>query len=61
LALAPADNGWVIRELTLLRLCALLARTRGPTARYRDLVERYRTVATSLGYERHLAWAEAMK
>ncbi|MCW2689504.1 MAG: rane-anchored adenylyl cyclase [Mycobacterium sp.] len=49
LALAPADNGWVIRELMLLRLRALLAQTRGATARYRDLVERYRTMATSLG------------
>ena len=29
LALAPADNGWVIRELMLLRLRALLAQTRG--------------------------------
>ena len=61
LALAPADNGWVIRELMLLRLRALLAQTRGATARYRDLVERYRTMATSLGYEGHVAWAEAMK
>jgi hypothetical protein len=61
LALAPADSGWVIRELMLLRLRALLAQTRGAMARYRDLVERYRTMATSLGYEGHVAWAEAMK
>ncbi len=61
LAVAPADNGWVIRDLMLLRLRALLAQTRGATARYRDLVERYRTMATSLGYEGHVAWAEAMK
>jgi adenylate cyclase len=61
LALAPADNGWVIRDLMLLRLRALLAQTRGATARYRELVERYRTMATSLGYEGHVAWAEAMK
>jgi class 3 adenylate cyclase len=61
LAIAPADNSWVIRELMLLRLRALLAQTRGATARYRDLVERYRTMATSLGYEGHVAWAEAMK
>ncbi len=50
-----------IRELMLLRLRALLAQTRGAMARYRDLVERYRTMATSLGYEGHVAWAEAMK
>ena len=61
LALAPADNGWVIRDLMLLRLRALLAQARGATARYRDLVERYRTMATSLGYEGHVVWAEAMK
>ena len=41
LAFAPADNGWAIRELMLLRLRALLAQTRGATAHYRDLVERY--------------------
>lgn len=57
----PADNGWAIRELMLLRLRALLAQTRCATAHYRDLVERYRTMATSLGYEGHVAWAEAMK
>ena len=34
LALAPADNGWAMRELMLLRLRALLAQTRGATARY---------------------------
>jgi hypothetical protein len=50
-----------MRELMLLRLRALLAQTRGATARYRDLVERYRTMATSLGYEGHVAWVEAMK
>jgi hypothetical protein len=61
LALAPADNGWAIRELMLLRLRALLAQTRGATAHYRDFVKRYRTMATSLGYEGHVAWAEAMK
>jgi hypothetical protein len=32
LALTPADNGWAIRELMLLRLRALSAQTRGTTA-----------------------------
>jgi hypothetical protein len=59
--LGGLNKFWVIRELMLLRLRALLAQTRGATARYRDLVERYRTMATSLGYEGQVAWAEAMK
>ena len=34
LALAPAGNGWVIRDRMPLRPRALLAQTRGATARY---------------------------
>jgi tetratricopeptide (TPR) repeat protein len=59
LANLPAD-GWAIREITLLRLRALLARARGDNAAYRDLVKRYREMAKSLGFEGHIAWAEAM-
>jgi hypothetical protein len=61
LAAAPADDGLVIREVWLLRLRALLARARGDEDAYRDYRDRYRTMATSLGYEGHVAWAEAMK
>jgi hypothetical protein len=61
LALAPADKGWAIRELMLLRLRALLARARGDETAYRDFRDRYRARATSLGFEGHMAWAEAMK
>jgi hypothetical protein len=61
LVAAPTDEGLVLRDIWLLRLRALLARTRGSTAHFRDLVERYRTMATSLGSEGHVAWAEAMK
>ena len=60
LADAPADDGLVIREVWLLRLRALLARTRGDTDTYRDVVIRYRAMAKSLGFEGHIAWAEAM-
>ena len=60
LAAAPADEGLVIRDIWLLRLRALLARTRGDDAVYRDLVSRYRAMAESLGFEGHIAWAEAM-
>ena len=49
-----------MREITLLRLRALLARARGDDVAYRDLVSRYRAMAESLGFEGHIAWAEAM-
>jgi class 3 adenylate cyclase len=60
LANLPADDGSAIREITLLRLRALLARARGDDVAYRDLVSRYRAMAESLGFEGHIAWAEAM-
>jgi hypothetical protein len=60
LATAPADDGLVIREIWLLRLRALLARARGDEAAYRDFRDRYRDMAKTLGFEGHIAWAEAM-
>ncbi len=54
------DDGSAIREITLLRLRALLAGARGDDVVYRDLVSRYRAMAESLGFEGHTAWAEAM-
>ena len=60
LATAPADDGLVIREIWLLRLRALLARAHGDEARYLDYRDRYRDMANSLGFEGHIAWAEAM-
>ena len=54
------DDGSAIREITLLRLRALLARARGDDVAYRDLVSRYRAMAESLGFEGHIAWAGAM-
>ncbi len=60
LAAAPADDGLVIRDIWLLRLRALLARTRGDEAAYSDLRDRYRDMAKTLGFEGHIPWAEAM-
>jgi hypothetical protein len=60
LAAAPADDGWVMRDITLLRLRALVAHTRGEEMAYRELVEKYRAMAASLGFEGHIAWAGAM-
>jgi hypothetical protein len=56
----PAMEGWAVREITLLRLRALLARARGDHVAYRDLVSRYREMAESLGFQGHIAWAKAM-
>ena len=60
LANLPADEGSAVREITLLRLRTLLTRARGDDVAYRDLVGRYRAMAESLGFEGHIAWAEAM-
>ena len=60
LANLPADEGSAMRDITLLRLRALLARARGDEVAYRDLVDRYRAMAKSLGFEGHIAMAEAM-
>jgi hypothetical protein len=60
LADAPADDGIVIREIWLLRSRAPLARAHGDEAGYRDYRDRYRAMATSVGFEGHMAWAEAM-
>ena len=56
----PADEGLVLRHIWLLRPRALLARARGDEAAYRGLADRYRTMAKSLGFEGHIAMAEAM-
>jgi hypothetical protein len=60
LAAAPTDEGLVIREIWLLRLRALLARARGDAAAYAQFRDRYRDMARTLGFEGHIAWAEAM-
>ena len=60
LAAAPAEEGLVIREIWLLRLRALLARAHGDDAAYAHLRDRYRDMAKTLGFEGHIAWAEAM-
>jgi hypothetical protein len=60
LATAPADDGLVLRDIWLLRMRALLARAQGDDAAYRDYRDRYRAMATELGFEGHMKWAEAM-
>jgi adenylate cyclase len=60
LATVPTEPGFVLHDIFLLRLRALLARTRGDEAAYLDFRDRYRDMARSLGFEGHIAWAEAM-
>ena len=60
LAAAPTDEGLVLRDIWLLRLRALLAKAHGDEASYCDYRDRYRAMATSLGFEGHVKWADAM-
>jgi adenylate cyclase len=60
LAAVPTDPGFVLHEITLLRLRALLARAHGDAATYTRFRDRYRDMARTLGFEGHIAWAEAM-
>jgi class 3 adenylate cyclase len=60
LAAAPGDDGLVIRDIWLLRLRALLARARGDDIAHKEFAARYLEMAKSLGFEGHIAWAEAM-
>ena len=60
LAAVPTDPGFVLHEIFLLRLRALLARAGGDDAGYRDCRDRYRKLATELGFEGHIVLAEEM-
>jgi hypothetical protein len=56
----PLEPGVVVYEVWLLRLRALMAHAEGDSVGYRDYRDRYRTRAADLGFEGHMAWAEAM-
>ncbi len=60
LANLPATEDWAILRITLLQLRALQARAHGDDLAYRNWVARYLAMAKSLGFEGHIAWAEAM-
>ncbi len=60
LAAEPTDPGFVLFEVPLLRLRALLARAHGDDATYAQFRDRYRDMAKTLGFEGHIALAEAM-
>jgi hypothetical protein len=56
----PTDHRSVLHEIWLQRLRALLARAHGDEAVYCEYRDRYRDMAKTLGFEGHIAWAEAM-
>jgi adenylate cyclase len=60
LAAVPTEPGFVFNDVWLLRMRALLARAHGDEGGYRDYRDRYRKMATDLGFEGHMNWAEAM-
>lgn len=60
LATMPTEPGFVLYEISLLRLRSLLARSRGDEAEYRQYRDRYRSMAIELDFEGHITMAEAM-
>jgi adenylate cyclase len=60
LAGVRTDPGFVLHEITQLRLRALLAQAQGDDVTYRDFRDRYRKMANDLGFEGHMQWAEEM-
>jgi adenylate cyclase len=60
LADLSTDPGYVLHEIWLLRLEALLAQATGNEPAYRDYRDRYRARAISLGFDGHIKWALEM-
>jgi adenylate cyclase len=60
LTAVPTEPGFVLHQLPLLRLRALLARAQGDETGYCDYRDRYRAMANDLGFEGHMAIAETM-
>jgi adenylate cyclase len=59
-ASVPTEPGMVIQEISLLRLRALLAQACGDELDHRQYLDRYRAMAHEIGFEGHIAMAEAM-
>ena len=57
---SAAGDDLVLRDIMLLRLRAMLARAHRDDAAYANFRDRYREMARTLGFEGHIAWAEAM-
>jgi adenylate cyclase len=57
---APLEMASECLDLWLLLVRTLLLGARGDESAYRDYRDRYRAMATSLGFEGHMNWAAAM-
>jgi hypothetical protein len=60
LADTRANESLAMRDLWLLRQRAFLARAHGDATAYAHFRDRYSAMATSLGFEGHIAWAATM-
>ena len=60
LAAVPTEAGFVLNEIPLLRLRALIARERDDGAGYREWADRYQARAASCGFQGHMAMADQM-
>ena len=60
LASVRFDDHLAVRDIWLARVQMLMAQAHGDEVAYRDLRDCYRAMATSLGFEGHMKWAEAM-
>ena len=61
LANLSADDGSAMRDITLLRLRALLARAHGDETAYRDFGIATARWRHQLGFEGHMKWADATR
>lgn len=60
LAAVPTEPGFVLHELAVLRMRALLARARGDEPGYRELVQRLAAGARAAEFMGYLAQAQQM-
>jgi adenylate cyclase len=60
LAAVPTDPGFVLHEISLLRLRSLLAHAHRDAAAYASFRDRYRKMVKSLGFEGHVSCSETM-
>ena len=59
-ATTPLEMASECLDVFVLRMRALLADARGEVDVYRDYRDRYRALATSLGFAGHMQWADSM-
>lgn len=60
LTAVPTDPGFVLNEVPLLKMRALMARARGQQSAWSEAVTRYRNAARSCGFAGHLTSANAL-